>query len=79
MSPDFLLGAIFEQLNTDYLPHRFIVTAAMLSFILIKAFAILDGYSMVALIRIPICLTLAVWIASHWCNFDATPDVRFGA
>ena len=55
------------------------VTAAMLSFVFIKAFAILDGYSIVALLRIPICLTLAVWIASHWCKFDAMPDVRFGA
>ncbi|KAF3022391.1 hypothetical protein E8E14_002895 [Neopestalotiopsis sp. 37M] len=57
----------------------FIVTTAMLAFVFIKAFAIIDGYSMVALMRVPPCLTFAVWIASHWCNSDVPPQIHFGA
>ncbi|KAI0168367.1 hypothetical protein BJ166DRAFT_522210 [Pestalotiopsis sp. NC0098] len=57
----------------------FIVTTAMLSFIFIKAFAILGGYSVAALIRVPPCFTLASWVASRWCKFDANPEIRFGA
>lgn len=47
----------------------------MLSFAFIKAFAVSSGYNVVALIRVPPCLTIAIWITSHWCNFDATPDI----
>lgn len=50
----------------------------MLSFVFIKAFAILGGYSLVALIRVPPCFTLAAWIASHWCNFSAAPELPLG-
>jgi hypothetical protein len=47
---------------------RLIITTAVLAFSLIKAFALLNGYDIVVILRIPPCVTLAFWLGSVWAS-----------